>query len=302
MQRPLEDFRHNNIGGSFIIVNSTPSIKVHLTYEFYLNQSFYGTLNNIRNLECSTSFIHNGTQVHAAIAFWYLALEAYINSIIKLCCIKKNLDFTPIRKKDLQARLSELLKLLNVPIADFNKNDVFSKVQDFSVFRNELFHDRYFGDEKKFKKANFSSIPYFCNQVDLMQAAHVFMEICCLLRYSIEGLDLMPHIVVGNPICNFYEKVDICYNSILKPYFEKVLAKFDLTADLDLSINSFKSFESTIFTKGELIPLYQVDQEREFDHVENRLETDLYTPILQPFVMSYNLDPNKIKLPKITRD
>lgn len=68
------------------------------------------------NLEHAKDTVHTGSQSHSAISFWFLSFESYINSLIKLCCIKKNEPFQKYKKEDLHKRVASLAHLLGLNI------------------------------------------------------------------------------------------------------------------------------------------------------------------------------------------
>jgi hypothetical protein len=161
-------------------------------------------------------------------------------------------------------------------------------VNEFRQFRNELFHDRNVGDEISFKRTNFSSIPVFSSQVDTFQAAIVTIEIMILFRYSIKGLDLMPNISIGNSKVLHFDKLDTLFEKYLKPFFEKVLSKLNLTTKLSLDISSFKSLPpNEKVYQGEIAVIGRIEQEDKFKYQLNTTTTsigrDLYTQIVQDY-------------------
>jgi hypothetical protein len=243
----LEDFRYNDIGGSFFRLPKQSHQKVFMPYERHSTVAFYYSINDIGSLENASSFVHTGNQSHSAISFWYLTLESYINTLIKICCLKKDLQFDRFKKQDLHTRLSSLVQLLELDIKTFNQNRAITKVHEFATFRNDLFHDRHFGNKLSFHHTAFSPIPIFSCQVDVMQSFLIVLEATSLLRYTIKGLDTMPSVILFNPDYAIWEKIDVAYQKIIEPYFRSVLAKHNLDTALDFAPKHHSPFISEVF-------------------------------------------------------
>jgi hypothetical protein len=193
--KQIEDYRYNELGTMHFILQGKNEHKVYLSYESHVTKAFYYTLNDIKELENSQNMsLRSGSQTHSAISFWFLALESYINCLLKLCCLKKEFDFSIYKGKDLSKRLRSLLTMLELDYKIFNSSGIFTRINEFCQFRNELFHDRNFGDRLNFKKNNFSEIPILSNQVDTFQSILIFLEVAQRLRYSIDGLCKLPFI------------------------------------------------------------------------------------------------------------
>src|SRR5690349_14847909 len=142
----LEDHRLNEITQSYISFSLQEQAKVFRAYESHAIKAFGYTFADIVELENSKiSWIRPGQQAHSAIAFWFLCLESFINCLLKSACVKLKLDVKTFMKQDLTPRLSSLLQLFEIDRKSFNQLDSFSKLNEFCLFRNELFHDRHNG-------------------------------------------------------------------------------------------------------------------------------------------------------------
>lgn len=295
----LEDYRYNDIGGSFFEIHSTSDQKVYMTYEKHSTSAYYYTLNDIADLEHAKDTVQTGTQSHSSISFWFLALESYINSLVKLCCIKKEEPFEKYKKEDLHKRLGSLARLLDLDIKIFYQNNIISKVNEFAYFRNDLFHDRHFGEELKFKHTSFSLIPIFSCQVDIMQAILIMLEVTSMLRYAIEGLDTMPSVILKNNDVAVWEKLDIAYEEILQPWFSAALDKHHIRTRLDFVFKKPKQFSSAVFQKGDVRCSLRVDQELEFEYWLNHEITSYGADLYNQHLNSYNLKPGSMLLNKV---
>ena len=110
----LEDYRYNDIGGSFFEISSATAQKVYMTYEKHATSAYYYTLNDVANLEHSNDIVHTGSQSYSAISLWFLTFESYINSLVKLCCIKKNKSFEIYKRQDLHTKVGSLGTLVRI--------------------------------------------------------------------------------------------------------------------------------------------------------------------------------------------
>lgn len=296
----LEQLRLNELGTSFFILKSNPSHKIYLTYQSHTNKAFYYTLNDIVELEASKNLrIGTGNETHSAISFWFLALESYLNCLLKLVCLKKNIDFSGYKNQNLVQRLVSLLDLLNINKREFNKKDILGKLNEFCLFRNELFHDRFYAKKIQFKKTMFSEIPILSNQVDTVQSILIFLEIALALRYIISGIDLMPNAIIKNSSYALWEKFDVCYDGILKPALEAGLEKHKISTQLPINLPIGENFTSSVFQNGEVISYFTVEQEQEFFIQTNDLVTFHTQQLYQNFVNKYQLKPNTFQMAKM---
>ena len=140
---------------------------VVLMYVKFCQNAFYSTLEDLSRLENSKFSIHQGLNIQISIGTWFLAIEAYINTILKIACLAENVDFGDYKKQDLGRRIANLFKLLRHDVKYFNKT-IFRKLNEFTTYRNELFHDRTNDVDLKFHCTKFSGNPMFANQVDVM--------------------------------------------------------------------------------------------------------------------------------------
>ncbi|WP_104904805.1 hypothetical protein [Nostoc sp. 'Lobaria pulmonaria (5183) cyanobiont'] len=233
----LEDFRTNDLGEVYIwfplLGNMTdPGSRVLLTYHYFAIKAFYSSCQNLELLEHSKEAINQGNTCSTAIALWFLTCESYINAILKAGCIQSNIPFGNYRGRDLEARIRGVFDVLLLAKEDFYKSGIYPKLKEFMEFRNEIFHDRSLGDERNFSKTNFSQIPFLCNQVDVIQAAIVALELCTAFRGVFPNCDLMPDIVVESNGSFGFVKFDNMYSNLMRPFFEQVLAKHTLYSDL----------------------------------------------------------------------
>lgn len=299
----LEQLRHNELGTSYFSLSSKPDHKVYLSYQSHTNKAFYYTLNDVSEIENSKLLrIGTGNETHSAISFWFLALESYLNCLLKLVCLKKNIEFSIYKNQDLGKRLGSVIDLLEFDRKAFNKTDVIGKLNEFCQFRNELFHDRYFAEKVKFQKTMFSEIPVLSNQVDTFQAIIIFLEITLSLRYAIPGIDSMPDVIIKNDSYALWEKLDVCYDAILKPSLVSSLQKHNISTELSIVLPQVSALRSNIFEKGQVRSYITAEQEQQFFIQTNDLVTHHTFETYHNFVNKYQLKPNTFRIAKTMID
>lgn len=295
----LEDLRHNELGTSYFSLVNKPGHKVFLSYEAHTTKAFYYTLNDLVELENSKlQRIGTGNETHSAISFWFLALESYLNCLLKLVCLKKDLEFSLYKNQDLGKRLGTLRDLLELDKKLFNQHDIIGKLNEFCFFRNELFHDRYFAEKVKFNKTKFSEIPFLSNQIDTFQAIQIYIEISDALRYVIPGIDSMPDTVLKNDSYALWEKLDVCYEGILKPILQAGLKKHNIGTQMPIDLPQVTKFQSSVFKKGEVRYYLKAEQEQHFFIQTNDLVTHYTNEIYHNFINKYNLQPKTFRVSK----
>ncbi len=290
-KKNLEYFRLNEYLGTYLFLNNNRiEDKFEMSYNDYSIHAFYSTSDDLSDLENEKNFINNGRRTVISISLWFLALESFINSICKITCLAKSIDFKPISKKDLGSRLTFLIDTLKYDELTIKKTGIYGRINEFKQFRNELFHDRNLQNEIEFKKTNFSSVPLKSNQVDTFQALLIYLEVALLFRYCIPGIDLMPNISIGNSQVLHFDKLDILYKNYLANYFKEILGKHNLSTDLDLSITDYTALRvSTIFIEGEIGVMGRIEQAEEFKYPINQLKTQIGQNIYHKIINDYNL-------------
>lgn len=218
-----------------------------LTYMQFSHLAFYYSAQQIEQLEMSTAQINQGNATQATVGLWFMAIESYVNSILRISCLVKGISFDDIKKKELDARIKILFEILSIDKIPFYSGPL-QKLEDFKRYRNELFHDRTNDTPLAFHKTSFGGNPFFANQVDVMQAAVVAMQVFNSFRHVIPRIDLMPQVMVEKENSFFYEKADVLFSQVLSPYFQKCLSKHALTSDIDLQVDVACLGESPIFS------------------------------------------------------
>jgi hypothetical protein len=274
----LEDFRKDNIGqiyAWFPKKGNDESSMLLITYPYYSIKAFYFSCQNLEQLEQSKSMINQGNVSLSAIGFWFLAVEAFINTLLKIACFLENKDFKEFGRKDVSSRLSSVFDLLKIDKQDFHRSGILPKLDEFKTFRNEVFHDRFFDSEVQFRKTSFSPVPYLANQIDVVQASIIALEIFQAFRFVYPGLDLMPCIFIQKNSSFGFMKYDFLFKEVILPFFSEALSKHSLNTDLITKPLETSLPESSIFQKGDVSIIIRAFHKEEIFHSANDVETSI---------------------------
>lgn len=291
-RRNLEDFRLNEyLIPHLCFAKGKPEDGVEMSYNLYANHAFYSTYSDIYDLESQNTFVNNGRRSGVSVALWFLSMESLITSLCKIACKKEKIDFSKeLSGRNVGGRLEFVFETYQMDGIALKKAGLVNRINEFLQFRNEIFHDRNFGENISFKKTMFSSQPFFSNQVDVFQALLIFLETAAALRYAIKELDLMPNISIGNNHVLIFEKLDTIYEVFLRPYFLEVLQKHNLTTQLDLDVSGFITYgenSNDYFKRGEIVSIVRHVQKEEYKHTLNTQSTNLGTDLYNQMVASY---------------
>lgn len=288
----LEDLREDDIGSISAFLpefEGRVGVYVHLTYMQFSKIAFYNSMEQIKQLEFSETHIQQGNSIQTTVGAWFLSIEAYLNSILKIACLVNNQSFDDIKKKDINQRITELFIMLKIEKKPFYRS-TFQKLEEFKRYRNELFHDRTNDKAIKFKKTLFSANPMYANQVDVMQASIIALEIYHSFRYVIPELDLMPQIVVNKEDSHFYAKVDNLYNEVLKPYFLSTLEKHSLTSSVDLNFNMEALKTSSALSAMPIKILIKSVRDEKYQTIPTKKITQIGKDFFDSFLEKTNFD------------
>lgn len=281
----LEELRDNDIGR---IVAWLPKLgdgaesKTLLTYPHFAQLAFYSSSQQIEQLEHSTDVIKQGNSIQTAVGLWFLSIEAYINSILRIVCLVVHTPFDEIKTQDLGTRIKKLFDISKLDRTLFYSG-TFQKLEEFKRYRNELFHDRTNGKLINFHRTRFSGNPIFANQADVMQASVIALETYQALRHVIPKLDLMPQVAVAKNGSVFHAPMDSLYKQILRPYFELSLKKHSLSSSLELEISMEPLGESEVFKDIEIQVLIKSVSDKKFDFLASGTRTNLGMELFDEF-------------------
>lgn len=103
----LEDLRSDDLGQIYVFTPRFPSVQVPLTFHDYSIKAFYYSCQSLEQLEQLQIHINPGNTTVVAIGFWFIAIEAYINAILKIGCTLTAQDFNTYRGKNLKQTYTE---------------------------------------------------------------------------------------------------------------------------------------------------------------------------------------------------
>lgn len=240
----LENITNNNLGKCFLYMQSDVSKHfVAMNFHDYSNWAYKYFLQDLVDFENLKSISLLGKNSVFSSCFWFLSIEAYVNSILKVLCIDNNIDFSLYKTKTLNSRIREINVLINFPHEEYCKGGLQSKLDEFENFRNEIFHDRSFENELKLSKTFLSKNPCLPNIISELQAMCIAMEFFSFYRYVFDNIDLMPNILVKKGNTFFFEKLDNIYRIIFIPSLKKILEKHHLETEFvfDTEFNSLSN-------------------------------------------------------------
>lgn len=296
----LESFRHDPVGSLvFALKNRAKEASVQATYIDYAFRAFYLTMQDIEELEFAKGeLVPDGRNSIVAVSLWFLSLESYINTLLKLTCYRVNKDFDAYKSKKITERLSSLLELLKIDSIAVKKAGLHNRLHEFTIFRNEVFHDRNIGKALHFHKTLFSEIPSNCNLVDVLQGLLLFLELANFLRYSIAGMDTMPDIFIHVNDKAFYKKLDLLFSTLLQPSFEGVLKKHGFTSKLDMNFSFLKSEVSEVFDRDDTTAFIVSDSPKQFYYQLNPARTNICRDLLLNLVDAENISSEQFGIGK----
>lgn len=273
----LEDLRRDSLGktAAYFPKDGPESKLVPVTYHDHCIKAFYLTCEAVEQLEKSKAVINPGNTSILAVGMWFLSIEAFINTLLRIACRFKGESFDDYKKRDIGPRLTSLLDMLGVHKNAFYSSGILPRFEEFKAFRNEMFHDRTGESELVFNKTKFSSAPYLANQVDALQGAVISLEVFYALRHVYQGLDLMPDIIVRKNDSFGHVKLDILYKDLLRPFFSRVLMKHGLTSELVLEPTLVTLEVSKIAIAGEVKVIVKAIQDEEYKFLPNEADTSI---------------------------
>jgi hypothetical protein len=186
---------------------------------------------------------------------WFYSIEAFITTILKVLCLLSREDYQPHAKQKLLTRFKSCVTASGHDQAEVQQTGVLSRLQEFCTFRNDILHDRYLRKQRTYKHTEFSPIPYRANQLDLVQAITISIEVFYLLSRVIPGLNLIPSVPIFTDGKFGHEKLDVLYAQLVRPYFRRLLEKHRLTCSLDLDLELLVLAPSPDLRPGDVVPV-----------------------------------------------
>ena len=292
----LEELRFDDLGkvcAWFPKLNQDTSKIVPITYHEHSIKAFYLTCQAIERLEKSKEIIDQGNTSLMASGMWFIAIEAFINSLLRIACRITNEDFAQHKTHDLNNRLRQLSQQLKIDLKPLYTSGIFQRLEEFKTYRNEIFHDRTWEHDLVFHKTKFASTPYLANQVDSVQASIIALEIFHAFRHVFKGLDLLPDIFIQKEDSFGYIKYDILYERLMRPFFLESLKKHSLKTDLLLNPTLIELDVSTICAAGDISIIVKAIQDEQFKAIPNKDNTTIGADLFNDAVKKLHFDPIK---------
>ena len=279
----LESLRENDVGSTSAWIpklGNGPESITQLTYPKFAELAFYYSAQQIEQLEFSSQHIQQGNSVQTSVGLWFISVEAYINSILRIACFFSTASsFEDFKTKDLGSRIKALLEILKIDRAPFYSG-TFQRLEEFKRYRNALFHDRTNDKPLDFHKTSFGGNPMYANQVDVMQASVIAIETYSAFRHAIPDIDLMPQIMITKDDSFFFVPVDELYTEVLRPYFEGALAKHSLTSSVTLDVTAQPMKTSEIFHGDRIKVIIKAIPDTKFNFTPSSVKTNLGKTLL----------------------
>jgi hypothetical protein len=304
----LEYFREDPIGSILFALGprDKPVVlaqSVQTNYPNYVLRAFYLMMEDIQELEYSKGeIVPGGRNAIVASTYWFLSLESYISTLLKLTCLRLNKGFKVYNPKKPAEKLSALLELLAIDSVPIKKSGLYNRINEFTTFRNEIFHDRNAGQEVKFSKTLFCRFPIQCNLIDTLQGLLIVLETNHLLRLSVAGLDTMPAVLIHQQNKAFHRKLDVLFEAVIKPSVKEILAKHKLATNLDLDMTFPAAQRSDVFSKTETGAYMISDSPDNFKFALNPETTNISFGKFMQIVDQEQIGPDQFSLGQYSLD
>ena len=256
----LEDLRNENLGMTYVHMSNGHDVRC--AYVEYVANAYRNTTQMLLLMENTKTLftLRNDIRYVAIVGMWFLSVESYIHSILKILSELKGIDTNKlkIQELDLSGKITKIFEVAEVDRKEFYKQGIFTELNEFMSFRNFIFHDNHTGKKLKIKHTMFHNDPITCNMIDVMQAIKISVRIFEAFRYIIPHYDLMPNAMPA--YCDFekypayYEKFDRIYLELLKPYFNLILNKHMLSTDFNFEYICYNLPTSKVFDDVNMIP------------------------------------------------
>jgi hypothetical protein len=108
----LEDLRKDNIGQIYAWFpkrGNDESSRLLITYPYYSIKAFDFSCQNLEQLEQSKGLINQGNVSLSAVGFWFLAIEAFINTLLKMLASLKIKILRNLEEKMLTVAFQQFL-------------------------------------------------------------------------------------------------------------------------------------------------------------------------------------------------
>lgn len=225
----LEDYRDNQLVGEIAFLNPYFNGQhLHFLFHDSSNAAFFITKDALNTMQLHNSIGGSGFCM-PGVGLWFQATESYISTLYKLAVAESQTTHRGINKK--ACRIVEKMKEVNGYFGLAVPTTTIAQLQEFGTFRNGIFHDLCLTRNTKYSHTLFSPKPEKLNEVDVIQAARVAINIFSTYRYVFKGMDLMPQVWINNQFAD----IDRLAEEVLYRAFKELLNLKGLGTALDLS-------------------------------------------------------------------
>jgi hypothetical protein len=195
-----------------------------------------------------------------------------------------------------------LAEIIEVDLKDYYKAGLFTHLQDFMTFRNELFHDRYFDAERSYKHTSFSPLAHLLNQVDVIQASVIALEAFISFGRLFPGVELMPNIKIVKEDSFGWMPYDKLHREVTLPYFDRALSKHKLSSNVERQPIIHRLPETKIAPKGSVRICVKALQEEKFQFKPNDEESNIGAELFAKVQGHIEVAKDTFPLPNYSRD
>lgn len=215
------------------------------------------------------------------IALIFIALENYIGTLLKsLSKLNNNINYEQLTKEDICTRIKKLIEYLNGDVIEiYQETNIANLIREFGTFRNEIFHDR--RRRQRYEHTSFKSDIDKINIEDSIEALRIFINLCRLFSKSIDGLNLMPNIIMYKENTFYFERLDFFYDKLIKEYYFNILKKYNIETQLDFELNNYYTWENPLYSSSNIAPVikYKSDKNITLTNKTTHIGEKLYQEI-----------------------
>jgi hypothetical protein len=298
----LEDHRGDDLNKFALALHTDPPFFNFTAYNDYCITAYRYTIQTLADLENSEGTLNYGLQNIPAITMWYLSLNSFLNVVLKCACIKAQYNYLQAFSLGLGDRYLLLLKLLDITVEKTEQDQLSGKLRDFEMFFKSISYDVFEQDKKTFQHANFSSLPNFTNQTDVLQACLVGYEVFEGFRFVFTGLDLMPYISIMVDGKMVFDRLSVLVQKVLFPAVKDILSKHKLKTWLNLS-PKFKHYPiSAVFAQKQVLAISKYQSHEKYKSYVNPAKTKIITSFHDMLIKKYKGKEDQYKMNFLTKD
>lgn len=244
----IEDLKCN-IGNAYLEVNNE---KIYWENDFIENAVYdlYFALNKMEN---NINSIYNNN-FKSIIALIYIALENYMGALLRaLSELDTNINYGELKTKKILYRLEILTNSLGNNYQDIcQETNIENEISEFAVFRNAMFH----GKRDNGMTYNFCKFKNDIEDIkieDAIEALKIYINFCRVFSKSINGLNLMPNIIIYKEDTFFFERVDNFFEKIIVEQYKKILNKYSINTDYKFEIKEYYNWNTQNYNVNQIV-------------------------------------------------